>query len=98
MENKHTEGPWTYWSDKNSVGSVSGYFIAPERKLPRLAYVYNYPNRTEANAHLIAAAPELLEACERLVKVMPYIRPIPKGYKEAWANLHNAIARAKGGE
>ena len=61
---KHIPGPWTYWSDRESVGSLGGYFIAPLSKLPVFAHVYNYPGKTEANAQLISEAPDLLEACK----------------------------------
>lgn len=64
---KHTQ-EWEYWSDKDSVGGIGGYFVAPKGELPTLAHVYNYPGKTETHARLIAAAPKLFEVCETIVK------------------------------
>lgn len=69
---KHTPGPWECYPARN----YSGFAIAPRGTLPTLAAVerprgnantlnvtaFNFPGETEANARLIAAAPELLEA------------------------------------
>lgn len=67
----YTPGPWTYQPACNYVG----YSISPRGTLPTLAAVerpvggelltieaFNFPGETEANARLIAAAPDLLEA------------------------------------
>jgi hypothetical protein len=56
METKHTPGPWTFVPDPNGVfgiypNSVGGKFLAM--------------TDTRANAHLIAAAPELLEGLKQ---------------------------------
>lgn len=64
-----------------------GYCITPEEHIK------------EVNGELLrlrSINQELLDACEELVRVMPYIRPIPIGYKNAWAKLHQAISKAKG--
>lgn len=72
---KHTPGPWTYQPARN----YEGFSIAPRGTLPTLAAVqmphgnprlinitaFNFPGETEANARLIAAAPDLLAACKR---------------------------------
>ena len=74
----HTPGPWVYQQAENYVG----FSIAPCGVLPTLAAVerprgnpetisitaFNFPGSTEANARLIAAAPELLEALRELVE------------------------------
>ncbi|KKL15810.1 hypothetical protein LCGC14_2501870 [marine sediment metagenome] len=46
---------------------------------------------TDANAHLIAAAPELLEACEEIKEWLMYI-----GSKVTFVHLDAAIAKATG--
>ena len=72
--NKHTPGPWEYRPAMNYIG----FSIAPLGTLPTLAAVercgdcmtvtcFNFPGNTEANARLIAAAPELLTALENLL-------------------------------
>lgn len=56
---KHTPGPWTADdNDSYSVWSVYGY------NNQRLANVFGDSAEADANARLIAAAPELLEACQ----------------------------------
>lgn len=59
---KHTAGPWT-----NEEGDITGIENDPENGCVGkvdVAHVYMrvVPGRSEANARLIAAAPELLEA------------------------------------
>ena len=66
-EQKHTPGPWTHnttsvWADQKMVAAVYG--DDPNCKPDE---------RMKANARLIAAAPELLEACKNLL-----------GYGENW--------------
>lgn len=71
---KHTPGPWKYWSD-NGYGDTR-FYIAQEDGAP---YTSGYSDVAtliaetvsgekkavqEANARLIAAAPEMLEALE----------------------------------
>lgn len=62
-EHKHTSGPWR----TNGIGST-GYRIATAAKdgfsiIPNIAMT---EDEREANANLIAAAPELLAALEQL--------------------------------
>lgn len=52
MSNKHTPGPWQLHYD------VSDFSVTANDGEERVSYV-----GSEANAKLIAAAPELLEAC-----------------------------------
>ena len=62
---KHTPGPW-------EVGVGLQIFYKPRAKGFYLARVLNTPagiNQTTANARLIAAAPELLEALEAIATI-----------------------------
>ena len=69
-ETKHTPGPWNWsrWPSELIGGSLSVYQIGPMRAViyddwrPRADGISEEEN--EANARLIAAAPELLEACK----------------------------------
>lgn len=57
---KHTKGPW-FFLPGNRVCTEKGTTIAI------LQHVWSDPEETKANAKLIAAAPELLEALTDLV-------------------------------
>jgi len=104
----YTPGPWQV--DPNNPGDVNG----PDGKdvavslfsgMTRLEITGNEPTlsaitreEAEANARLIAAAPELLEALEELMSDVLDIRGVdveeykPEGFKRARA----AIAKATG--
>jgi len=58
---KHTPGPWKVVQREGEVevrGSDGNY----------ICFCYLFPQPTEANAQLIASAPELLEACRELIE------------------------------
>jgi hypothetical protein len=101
MAGNHTPGPWVVWSPNEfgnpSIGRESG---------PSLAIVFrsNHEAELEANARLIAAAPDLLAALEHaeyaLTRWAMYghsDRP-PEQYRaDEWArDARAAIAKAKG--
>lgn len=101
MEN-HTSGKWGYsrvWA-KRTHGidhkRVEEYSIAQDKRLGEIkgiAVVHSgFGEESEANARLIASAPELLEALE-LVKDSGFL-PVG-GDPETMVN--KAIAKAKGG-
>ena len=84
---KHTPGPWCV--QKN------GITVMPAKK-PRFPLticqareVYGDRAQREANAHLIAAAPNLLEACEQALQ----LHEPDEGISDV---LLAAIAKAKG--
>ena len=104
MSARHTPGPWSV----DGIASVKGtssldYPITDQRGLCVAHVIFNEDggdNREEchADANLIAAAPELLEALERLNLVIG-LTPI-KGNLEAVQDACDiaraAIAKAKG--
>lgn len=101
-ERKHTPGPWRLSGhsedspEKLSVEDGNGYFIAE----------VDFGLAQKANARLIAAAPELLEALKELVKanedhnesVSKVIGELP-GWKDSYLDkARSAIAKALGEE
>lgn len=93
----HTPGPWTY-DDESVTGSVwSGN--APSGAWPTgvcVASVLGDSAESEANARLIAAAPELLEALEECLEwIRQNGRPPTSELRQ---RVENAIAKARGGE
>ena len=104
--NMHTEGPWEacehgdYGDNDGQCRVVSGDDI-------RIAVVLGLDTpENEANANLIAAAPELLEAVEILVSVREMFAnaalnaktygPAMKLKAELWDKADAAIKKAKG--
>jgi len=95
---KHTPKPWIkddiepsdryrYIMNGNGNGAV---YIA---KLP----LSRYGEEQEANASLISAAPDLLEACKRLLDAF-YEDPLENDTASAVELAYDAIAKATGEE
>lgn len=86
---QHTPGPWSIndWPQANTdiaIGAVGTPLIA------RIPLRHVSINEQKANARLIAAAPELLEA----LKVAEVY--VPASHKRQIALVHAAIAKAEG--
>lgn len=88
----HTPGPWaqTYSKNPQIVGTVSGKDIASTsaRNVP-LA-------QSEANARLIAAAPEMLEALQTLVESLTWEEKRSGTTYSGLEDARAAIAKATG--
>jgi len=89
---EHTPGPWKETGLSIVEDKPVYYLIAEVNRIDSGA--------TRANAHLIAAAPDLLAACEALMK---WIGPPPADRlsydskrEDAWRMATNAIHRARG--
>lgn len=97
---KHTPGPWTLETVTTAVGICHKIGPFPPRRpddvTTRSACLYaDYPSgcnpadeELKANARLIAAAPELLEALEYAIRQIPELASVP--------GVKAAIAKAKG--
>ena len=68
-ETKFTPGPW--WIDGQGIGPKSFADDQSYGITTPVAYIeeYDWPENHVANAHLIAAAPELYEALEKSAEV-----------------------------
>ena len=89
---KHTPGPWRVGLPPLHKGLTIG-----TRQGLMVAFVttgWNVPTRD--NARLIAAAPDLLSACHRLLEAVPYVSEydVPIGL---WDDLQSAVNKATGG-
>ncbi len=84
---KHTPGPWSVWSDPEQKDQCQ-YIDA---KGMAVAHVFGI-NR-EANARLIAAAPDLLEA---LIEMVDDFGPTPSDRFRSLGPARAAIAKATG--
>jgi hypothetical protein len=86
----HTPGPWEVEGDDESL------WVTPlDRSTPVICDMVEREGETEANAHLIAAAPDLLAACKAFIAADP-----AEGYSGAEYSalklMHAAIAKAEG--
>jgi len=88
---KHTPGPWNLHDERNDWhihskkhGSIS--------VIPKGGANQNFINSAKANAHLIAAAPEMYEALKNLENDNGAIP------NKAWSLIQKAIEKAEGKE
>ena len=98
--NSHTPGPWTvHWG---MAQGGEGHFIMDSRDLQQFSHIatvtfHDDENDTKANARLIAAAPELLEACQMLVALEDSgAHDADTRWKRARRDMRAAIAKAEG--
>ena len=102
---KHTPGPWSIYTVPTSCGICHKVGPFPGKRdgdAPRHACLYaDYPSsenpsdkELEANARLIATAPELLEACQMLLTLIRRNAPELSGKVCGYADA--AIAKATG--
>lgn len=91
MTTKHTPGPWT----AAGHGQVIAHARLPAwRTLADVYGVHGDEEQADADARLIAAAPDLLAACEH---VRDTIREfLPTVMSEDLTAIEAAIAKAKG--
>ena len=85
----HTPGPWVYDFDPDGNRHV---VYSDDGKVTELRF-----KDAEANARLIAAAPDLLEACQRMVKWAEDWKAGNTHPHDDWLFARAAIAKAIGG-
>lgn len=94
---KHTPGPWIYYADLPSQ-DPDWHIVTTENRLRVLANVHIEPGNKvdEANARLIAAAPQLLAVLEELSESAAYWSEydVPIGIVD---RINDAIATALSG-
>lgn len=93
MKTKHTPGPWSLDPNPATVWIVSSARTTHVAELPQHPSLD--PETTAANAHLIAAAPEMLKAL-RVAEVALMPDDHSEGDLEALQIVRAAIARAEG--
>ncbi|HCF3755298.1 TPA: hypothetical protein NID20_003910 [Pseudomonas aeruginosa] len=82
----YTPGPWDYWSGYNPVDELEAQITTEDGDIVIASYNRQIPEG-EANAKLLAAAPELLEALVALVEC-------EQTTPELWEAARAAIAKA----
>ncbi len=93
--NKHTPGPWTQWaalsSDIYNIRYIDGDNSEPVATIRHPVNMHQ--SEALANARLIAAAPELLEACEAVLSALNSHQAYDKDMRPL---LRSVITKAKG--
>ena len=83
---RHTPGPWAV----NPTGDIGPWYVGTQDEgIADCDLGFCGAEEFEANARLIAAAPDLLEACERLMRDYP-----DKSNSTAIEAIRAAIAKA----
>src|SRR5690625_1957633 len=100
MKSKHTPGPWTFSGQKGPVGicikaqvwDSEGYNLSVMKSTED-------PEEATANARLVAAAPDMLEALNEMVISFDILDiETDSLQREAIRNSKEAIKKAKGDE
>jgi hypothetical protein len=89
-DTQHTPGPWFATPGNYAVYVKDAYGDQGDLVCALSGYGSNYRLRA-ANARLIAAAPDLLEACQRALA-----EAVADDQDEWFANMRAAIAKATG--
>ncbi len=88
---KHTPGPWTIFDDSDgevlTIQPMSAQLVVCDP---------DDVSTNRANAYLIAAAPELLEALKRVLQNMP--KDLSLDGLQLESDLKSLIAKATGGK
>lgn len=92
-ESKHTPGPWFHYDDRSSTERHE--IVAMGKTVARVYCTNGCEAEDKANARLIAAAPDLLEACEAMLEEMQ-VWETEQGEHPAATLARAAIAKAKG--
>ena len=101
---KHTQGQWTVSdcplpsaeTDPEDRGRVKLVEYKNDRYMGVVAIVQT--PESEANAHLIAAAPELLEELEDLLLAIKHSKGVVHFDSQDVATLKRVVAKARGDE
>ena len=98
MTDKHTPGPWVVGGPWPAVNVC---YIEEEDHWESIVERWDYrdgeaPDEVKANAHLIAAAPELLEACRLALRYIEEEGFTPEDEEAIRVLLSAVIRKAKG--
>lgn len=93
---QHTPGPWTieYHSIQDGKGGQKLAKIH-NNEIP-IATVNAWTQTQVANAQLIAAAPDLLEACKKMIQAFKNQSGLPLGLNAPYFRIRKAINKAEG--
>ena len=98
MTQKHTQGPWGVTEHPNKRAFEGNLIVCPDDKDMVVCTIWTCDDEkeTKANARLIAAAPELLEACKAVWSAIIDGDEHEHTAEQAHNLLIKAIAKAEG--
>jgi hypothetical protein len=88
---RYDNGAWPFEGGFNGIIRAEGGYVIYRGPASFNALRGRSPEEAKANAQLIAAAPDLLAACEHVVQLID-----PGEWPDAYQELKAAIAKAKG--
>jgi len=92
MKTKHTQGKWTAHKLQNGSIVIKEKGLFEKGYSDRIAELHEYPQNIEANAKLIASAPDLLQT---LIELREYLNPDEYAHKDGIIEkIDNAIKKA----
>lgn len=94
MQKEHTPGPWQHWP---TGFDNSARAFGPHGKCPIGKTLGDAEETNEANARLIASAPEILSALESLMPLLDADLDAVQNWQAEANNARAAITKAKGG-
>lgn len=91
----HTPGPWTFYAKLSGSETHRGFkLVSLKFLIGELIPIDEDGLEGKANAYLIAAAPDMLEALEAMLQAFV---PVSRCQAETTDKARAAIAKAKGG-
>ena len=93
----YTKGEWIATKTHNFTGTLVSYIYCGQKNIAqtRLSDNEATPEENQANAHLIAAAPDMYEALLGLVDYLNYMG-IPEDCEDKFGEAVSALAKAEG--
>lgn len=98
---EHTPGPWHLDVLAHTITDTGNYdnrWIVRGNNHERIADMFEEGDEADANANLIAAAPEMLEALKVFMDYNDQGGPLSFNTDAMWAQARAAIAKAEGRE
>jgi len=99
---EHTPGPWK-WDGESMIETVHPNLRGDHEHICDFRTVMFERSTNDANANLIAAAPDLLEVCRKFIKILSIKRfenalkdPADRRLFEAYLAAGTAIDKAEG--
>jgi hypothetical protein len=97
----HTPGPWHIgqsreWDDGELHEQLAVYSAEGVKTAKVETWLKHCREESEANARLIAAAPELLAALKALLPILDNDSPLARAYEDVGQLAQAALAKAEG--